>query len=184
MHNYHATYGHLPPRAIFSNDGKPLPSWRVLLLPFLEGDNLYKQFNLEEAWDSPHNQKLLAQMPKLFAGPNVETTEPATVYQAFVGPGAFFEGTNALSFGADFPDGTSNTLMIAEAAKAVPWTKPEDLPYHPAKPLPKLGGHTPGGFSAAFCDGSVHVLGQNIKELVLRSLITRNGGEVIDPNEF
>src|SRR5207245_486756 len=111
----------------------------------------------DEAWDSPHNQKLLAQMPKLFADPNVDTMEPATVYQAFAGPGAFFEGTKELSFGADFPDGTSNTLMIAEAAKPVPWTKPEDLPYDPAKPLPKLGGHTPHGFSAAFVDGSVHV---------------------------
>jgi hypothetical protein len=184
MHNYHDTYGHLPPQAIYSKDGKPLLSWRVALLPFLEADNLYKQFNLDEAWDSPHNQKLLAQMPKLFADPNVETTEPATVYQAFVGPGAFFESTKELRFGADFPDGMSNTLMIVEAAKPVPWTKPEDLPYDPAKPLPQVGGHTPGGFSAAFCDGSIRVLRQNIKESALRALITRNGGEVIDPNEF
>jgi Protein of unknown function (DUF1559) len=184
MHNYHDAYGHLPPPAIYSKDGKPLLSWRVALLPFLEGDNLYKQFNLDEAWDSPHNHKLLAQMPKLFADPNVETTEPATVYQAFVGPGAFFEGAKELKFVADFPDGMSNTLMIVEAAKPVPWTKPEDLLYDPAKPLPQVGGHTPGGFSATFCDGSVHVLRQNIKESVLRALITRNGGEVIDPNEF
>jgi prepilin-type processing-associated H-X9-DG protein len=85
---------------------------------------------------------------------------------------------------AEFADGTSNTLMIAEAAKPVPWTKPEDLSHDPNKPLPKLGGHTPGGFNAAFCDGSVRFILQNIKEPILRALITRNGGEVIDPKEF
>ena len=122
-------------------------------------------------------------MPKLFADLDVNTTEPVTVYQAFVGPGAFFEGTKGLRI-ADFVDGTSNTLMIVEAAKAVAWTKPEDLPYDPNKPLPKLGGHTSGGFNAAFCDGSVRFLKQNIKESVLRALITRNGGELIDPNDF
>jgi hypothetical protein len=184
MHNFHGRYGHLPPQAIYSKDGKPLLSWRVILLPFLVEGNLYEQFNLNEPWDSRHNQKLLAQMPKVYADPNVKTAEPVTVYQAFVGPGAFFEGTKALNFGADFPDGMSDTLMIVEAATPIPWTKPEDLPYDSNKPLPKLGGHTPGAFAAAFCDGAVHVFRQDIKEALLRALITRNGGEVIDPGDF
>jgi hypothetical protein len=184
MHNYHSAYGHLPPPAIYGKDGKPLLSWRVLLLPFLVEGNLYKEFNLQEPWNSGHNQKLLAQMPNVYADPNVKTAEPVTVYQAFVGPGAFFEGTKKLSFGADFPDGMENTFMIVEAANPVPWTKPEDLPFDPSKPLPKLGGHTPGGFTVAFCNGAVYVLRQNIKEALLRALITRNGGEPIDPNAF
>ena len=183
MHNYHDAYGHFPPQAIYSKDGKALLSWRVLLLPFLEQDALYRQFKLDEAWDSAHNQRLLAQMPKLFGDADVNTTKPVTVYQAFAGPGAFFEGTEGLRI-ADFTDGTSNTLMIVEAAKPIPWSKPEDLPYDPNKPLPKLGGHAPGGFNAAFCDGSVRFLRDAIKESVLRALITRNGGEVIDPKDL
>jgi prepilin-type processing-associated H-X9-DG protein len=183
MHNYHDTYGHFPPQAIYSKDGKPLLSWRVLLLPFLEQDNLNRQFKLDEAWDGPHNQRLLAQMPKVFADPAVDSKEPVTVYQAFIGPGAFFEDKKGMPI-SNFTDGTSNTLMIVEAAKPVPWTKPQDLPYDPNQPLPKLGGHRPGGFNAAFCDGSVRFLRQTIKESVLRALITRNGGEVIDPNGF
>ena len=123
-------------------------------------------------------------MPKLFADPDVNTMEPVTGYQAFVGPGAFFEGTKGLQMPAEFPDGTSNTLMIVQAGKPVPWTKPEDLPYDAKKPLPKLGGHTPGGFHAAFCDGSVRFLPHKIQESVLRALITRNGGETIDPKAF
>jgi prepilin-type processing-associated H-X9-DG protein len=183
MHNYLDTYGHFPPQAIYSKDGKPLLSWRVLVLPYLEQDNLYRQFKLDEAWDGPHNQRLLAQMPKVFADPAVASKEPATVYQAFVGPGAFFEDKKGLPI-SEFTDGTSNTLMIVEAAKPVPWTKPQDLPYDPNQPLSKLGSHRPGGFNTAFCDGSVHFLKQNIKESLLRALITRNGGEVIDSNDF
>ena len=68
MHNYHDSNGHFPAQAIYSKDGKPLLSWRVLLLPYLDQDALYRQFKLDEAWDGPHNEKLLAQMPKLFAG--------------------------------------------------------------------------------------------------------------------
>ncbi|HLJ93709.1 MAG TPA: DUF1559 domain-containing protein [Gemmataceae bacterium] len=184
MHNYQDSYGHFPAQAIYSKDGKPLLSWRVSLLPFLDQDALYKQFKLDEAWDSPHNQRLLAQMPKVFADPNLPSGETVTVFEGFVGPGAVFEGTKGLRLPADFPDGTSNTIMLVEAANPVPWTKPEDLPYDPNKPLPKLGGHASGGFSAAFCDGSVRFLRQNIKESILRALITRNGGEVIDPKSY
>jgi hypothetical protein len=182
MHNYHDAYGHFPPQAVYSKEGKPLLSWRVLLLPFLEQDNLYRQFKLDEAWDSPHNKTLLAQMPKVYADPAVDPHQPETVYQGFAGPGAFFEGTKGLQI-KDFTDGTSNTLMIVEAAVSVPWTKPHDLPYDPNKPLPKMGGHRSGVFAAAFCDGSVRFLPEGIKESVLRALITRNGGEVVDPRD-
>jgi hypothetical protein len=183
MHNYMSTYNRFPPQAIYSKDGKPLLSWRVLVLPYIEQDAVYRAFKLDEPWDGPHNKRLLAQMPQVFANPDLNTKEPVTVYQAFTGPGAFFEGKKGLSF-AEFTDGTSNTLMLVEAATPVPWTKPEDLPYDPNKPLPKLGGHRPDGFAAAYCDGSVRVLRQNIKESVLRALITRNGGETLDANDY
>src|SRR5947208_2413464 len=77
--------------------------------------NLYRQFKLDEAWDGPHNKGLLAQMPKVFADPAVESKDPMTVYQAFVGPGAFLEDKKGLPI-SEFTDGTSNTIMIVEAA--------------------------------------------------------------------
>jgi len=64
MHNYHDTYGTFPPHAIYSKDGKPLLSWRVMILPYIEQNNLYQQFHLDEPWDSEHNQKLMQQMPR------------------------------------------------------------------------------------------------------------------------
>jgi hypothetical protein len=183
MINYSDTYGgRLPPYAVFGKDGKPLLSWRVLILPFLEQDALYKQFHLDEPWDSEHNKKLLAKMPKTYAIPGQKAAD-ATHYQGFHGKGAFFEGKTGVRFPVDFPDGTSNTLMIVEAADAVPWTRPADLSYDPDKPLPKLGGFHEGGFNAAFCDASVHFLKATIKPQTLHWLIQRNDGNVI-PRDF
>src|SRR2546421_12689862 len=93
MHGYHDTHKHFPPAALRGKEGKPLLSWRVLLLPYLEQDSLYKEFHLDEPWDSEHNKKLLARMPKLFAGPDEKALAAhETHYQAFVGKGAVFEG--------------------------------------------------------------------------------------------
>jgi hypothetical protein len=185
MHNYHDSMGSLPPQATYDKNGKPLLSWRVLILPYIEQDNLYKQFHLDEPWDSEHNKKLLAQMPRVYASPQDENTTKGhtTRYQGFVGKGAFFEGKKGLRF-ADFTDGTSNTLMIVEASKAVPWTKPEDIPFDPAKPLPKLGLPNSKGFQASLCDGSVRFISHTIKPMTLRNLIMRNDGNVIDFNDL
>jgi uncharacterized protein (TIGR03067 family) len=181
MHSYHDTYKHLPTAAIYSKDGKPLLSWRVAVLPYIEELVLYRQFKLDEPWDSPHNKKLLARMPKLYEPVRGKTQQPhATYYQVFFGPGTAFEGTKKLQFGKDFPDGLSNTLMIVEAGEAVPWTKPADLPYDPQKDLPKLGGLFADGFNVALCDGSVRWVRRGFDVRTFRLAITRNDGQEID----
>ncbi len=181
MHNYLSKYERVPPQAAFGKDGKPLLSWRVLILPFIGENELYKEFHLDEPWDSEHNKKLLARMPKVYAVPGQKEVD-ATHYQGFHGKGAFFEGKKGIRI-FDIPDGTSNTLMVVEAANAVPWTKPEDLPYDPDKPLPKLGGLFPGGFNAAMCDGSVRFISAAVKPTTLHIVIQRNDGQVV-PGDF
>jgi RNA polymerase sigma factor (sigma-70 family) len=177
LHNYHAAYGHFPPPAIYSRDGKPLLSWRVAILPFLEQDNLFKLFKLDEPWDSPHNRALLKHMPDTYA-PVVPTAgeRDRTYYQAIVGKGAAFEPQGTVR-AADILDGTSNTIAVAEAATPVPWTKPEDLAYAADQPLPRFGGLFDGDFNALFLDGEILLLSRKADEKMLRAALTRAGGE-------
>jgi prepilin-type processing-associated H-X9-DG protein len=179
MHNFHDANGHFPPAAVYNRAGKPLLSWRVLLLPYLDEEKLFREFKLDEPWDSPHNKKLVSRMPAVFAAPRGKGKESrSTVYQVFNGPNTIFQGPRPGRI-ADITDGTANTILIVEAAEPVPWTKPADLPYAPKKPLPKVGGLFKKGFNAAFADGSVHFIKYNIDEKVMRLLITCNDGQVI-----
>ena len=81
-----------------------------------------------------------------------------------------------------FTDGTSNTLLAAEAAEAVPWTSPRDLAYQSGEALPRLGGHPPGGFNALLADFNVHWIKQTISDKTLRDAITRNDGRPLGPD--
>jgi hypothetical protein len=193
MHHYASQHeGRFPPAATFDKDGRPLHSWRVLLLPFLEKDDLYKQFKLDEPWDSPHNKPLLAKMPHCYRDTRLDGPQDRTFFQVFVGPGTAFERQD-LSLARDFPDGTSDTLLVVEAASYVPWTQPKDLVYDSSKPPSRLGGRFTrtvrwlGWLSrkqpialACFADGSVRSLRNPVEEKFLRGLITRNGGETVD----
>ena len=69
MHNYHARHKTFPPAYTVDKDGKPLLSWRVLILPYLEQDALYKEFHLDEPWDSEHNRALIDRMPTTYLCP-------------------------------------------------------------------------------------------------------------------
>ena len=190
MHAIQDTYGYLPPAAIIDRQsGKPLLSWRVAILPYIDEGDLYRQFKRDEPWDSRHNLRLLPRMPKIFTFQAAKPSEPySTVFQVFVGPGTAFEpvkgsfngelGSAGLST-RSFADGPSNTLLIAEAAEAVPWTKPVDLSYDPQQPLPKLGGAFVTGFFIATADGKLRFLEHGIADKTLLAAITCNGGEVM-----
>ncbi len=88
--NYHDAYGRLPLPAIVDQKGQPLLSWRVAILPFIEQDALFREFKLDEAWDSPHNKKLIAKMPAVFAPVSKSTAPHSTYFQYIVGPEAIF----------------------------------------------------------------------------------------------
>ncbi len=174
MHNYADQHGSLPAAAIYSADGKPLLSWRVALLPFIEQQALYDEFKLDEPWGSPHNRTLLDKMPSVyqhFHGRKAPDGH-STYYRVFVGPGAAFEGPVGVSL-KDFPNGTSNTFLIVEAADAVPWTKPEELEFAPSTSLPALGGHFPDVFLAAFADGMVQTISRNDSDQVRARLLRK-----------
>ncbi len=182
MLNYQHRHGTLPPAAIYSKDGQPVISWRVLLLPELGKAELYQQFHLDEAWDSPHNKKLLAAMPKQYAPFDGSAPFPryTTHYQVFVGAETAFAGRQGLRLPADFPDGVGNTFLVVEAGEAIPWTKPADLIFASDRPLPRLGGISKDRFRVALADSTLRTLPQETREETIRAAITRNGGEKVE----
>ena len=188
MHNFHDTYKAFPAAYSTDEQGKPLLSWRVHILPFVEGSALYDQFHLDEPWDSEHNRRLIAQMPAVYRSPNSKAEPGKTVYLALrhekgvlVPPEqSQYEGQRKLGIGIrHITDGTSNTLLAVEAndESAVIWTKPDDLEVNMDEPLRGLVGLRPGGFLAAICDGSVRFIAASIDKDVLRAVMTRNGNE-------
>jgi prepilin-type processing-associated H-X9-DG protein len=196
LHNYHAKNNAFPPAQfpLPVQPGQPFPvgkegklSWRVAILPYLgdpDAAALYQQFKLDEPWDGPNNLPLLQKMPKVYALPGDAGTTPAghTYYQALVGWNAVFDPKQK-PFGCritDIVDGTSNTICVAEAAQAVPWTKPDDLPVTLNGPLPAFGTHFSGSFNALFADGSVRLIPKGTPPATLQALITRNGGEMVN----
>jgi hypothetical protein len=169
--------------AIYDPDGKPLLSWRVRILPYLEEDDLYNEFRLDEPWDSPHNLRLLPRMPTLYAFPQRNGKKTyLTHYQVFVGGGAAFEETRGMRLPEDFKDGMNRTILIAEATEPVPWTKPQDLPYDPDLPLPKLGVLPGARVNVVLADASIRVLEPEVSEETHRAAITRAGSDELGPD--
>lgn len=182
MHAYHDSYKRLPSQAMQTKDGKPGLSWRVAILPYIEQNNLYQQFHLDEPWDSPHNITLIKSMPPTYVTAGRPAPEPhLTYFQVFTGPNTPFRTPfEKLSLGGGFPDGTSNTLFIVEAGDAVPWTKPQDIEIKQGAPLPKLGGSQRHGFIGAMADGSVRFFDQRrVSERTLLMAIDPRDGNVL-----
>lgn len=197
MAQYEAANGTLPPAYLADKQGKPVHSWRVLILPYLEHDALYKLYDFKEPWDGPHNRRLADAMPPVYACPGVQPLERGiTSYAVVVGEKTAFPPGHAVSLN-DIPDGTANTLLVVEAEGAkIPWMEPRDLSEAdmPMKIVgagddrgAEGGAAQPGissrhlhGANAATCDGAVHFLRSDLESETVRHLIERNDGESAD----
>ena len=191
--NYESGRRAFPPAYKTDDTGKPIHSWRVLMLPNLEEAALYATYDFDEPWDGPNNIKLLDQMPPIFACSKRDAPANLTPYKLVVGKGTPFEEGKPLS-NADVQDGASNTFAVIEdMGNPVPWTKPEDLTIEQAITL--LGGRGAGnvahvenytfstreyGPSVSLLDGSTHMLGPRRDPDTIRDFCTRNDGRTVD----
>jgi len=205
MLNYESANGSYPAAAaIVDKQGKPLLSWRVAILPYMEDSALYQQFHLDEPWDSPHNLKLAQTVPQAYINPmNSElAAEGKTVYQIPAHPEGVFgpppeagEPEKVSPAGQvyyrapgmgirEIKDGTSNTVLVVEVApeNAVIWTKPADWEVDLANAWRQLKGQgATTDTAAAFCDGSARCWdhSEDLDEN-LPKVITRDGREIVD----
>jgi hypothetical protein len=195
MHNYASRHDRaFPPAFAADKAGKPLLSWRVLILPYLEQDALFKEFHLDEPWDSPHNQALIAKMPQVYrcpAGRADLARAGKTRYLAPRGPNTILRGVQPVKL-SEITDGFSNTILFVDAGdeRAEIWTKPADWDVFPDPQAAAAGvftthrGRTNPGTNCAFADGAVRFLHGTIKPETLRALLTFNGGEVISSDDL
>lgn len=194
LQNYHDVYDSFPPAYIADANGKPMHSWRVLILPFLENRNLYDQYRFDEPWNGPNNSRLASEMPEYYqcrASRNGQLGPPPTRYVAVVGPGTVWPDAKSTRF-ADIADGFGNTILIVETSNApVHWMEPRDLDLRTMNLSinPKAGKaisskHPSGGAHAAMVDASVVFLSEKkCTPNTLRALLTISGGEkVVAPN--
>jgi RNA polymerase sigma factor (sigma-70 family) len=183
MLNYNDANGHFPEN-ITDKNGKPLLSWRVAIIPYFDGgQELYKQFKLDEPWDSAHNKKLLEAMPNVYWVGFEPRGETKTYYQAFAGPGTVFDPGKKVR-PEIITDGPANTLAVVEAGPPVEWTKPADIPYDPKNPLPKLDGPFSNALLAVTADGNPYAFPRNLDETNLRRMIEIADGRSVSPKKL
>ena len=184
LHNYHDAHRSFPPAYIADAEGNRLHSWRVLILPFLEQQELYDAYRFDEPWNGPNNRKLAARMPAIYACP-ADTDSPThtTNYYAVVSSVTVWPEHLALRF-RDIRDGTSSTMQLVESRDAnVNWMDPRDLNLGQAleginpKSSPSISSHHGEVANCAFCDAAVYELSQDLNEDVLVRMLTSNSGE-------
>jgi prepilin-type N-terminal cleavage/methylation domain-containing protein len=177
MQNYHDVYNCLPPAVVTDKDGNALYSGRVLLLPFMEQQGLYEQFDKEQAWNSPTNLPLAQTDIQVFMDPSsAKRISGQTDFLFVVGKGTVLDPPDGYFGFAKIADGTSNTMFMVEVRNSgISWAEPKDLDVSQPMSLPP--GNHPGGNAAVFYDGHTSFIPQSVPPQGIRSLSTCAGME-------
>jgi hypothetical protein len=187
MRNYSQKYGCFPPAYVTDKNGRPAHSWRVLLLPFLEEEKIYKAYRFDEPWDSPANRKVAEAVAKWFQCPAAshDKGDVTTDYMMVVGEHTISDGPHGRK-AKEITDGLSDTIMLVEVADSqVPWNKPEDLQFATmnfrinSTKRQCISGNHPDVAVVAFCDGSARRLDEKTNPELIKAMLTIDGGETI-----
>lgn len=184
MQSYHDVYGAYPPAYLADANGKPMHSWRVLILPFVGRQDLYARYRFDEPWDGPNNSQLAAPTPAVYRCASDPATANTTDYVAITGPGTMFDADKSINQ-RSITDGMSNTLLVVESTQAgINWMEPRDLnagqmTFTINGPGGEISSKHPGGAVAAMADGSVKFISGSVAPQTLRALSTPAGREPV-----
>jgi type II secretory pathway pseudopilin PulG len=187
LENYRSAYGCFPPAYLADATGKPMHSWRMLIIPYMEKSPFYSSYKFDEPWDGPNNRKLLdPYWPPYYDCPSRGAKRGLTSYVMIVGPKTAFPGVHTIKLG-DIRDGAGRTIVIAEVSNVdIHWTEPRDLDAEsmswiindPSKPgLSSLHDRGP---AVLFADGTIRRLGTFQPSATLKAMTSIDGGEAID----
>ena len=182
LYNYHDAYGAFPPAYTVDSHGKPLHSWRTLILPYLDQESLYQKINLAKPWDDPANVDALKSFPPTYSCPSATNPPGMTTYLAVTGKDSCFRPGQSRMI-SEITDGTSNTLMVVDITQthAVHWMSPQDADE---ALLLGMAGEVKdlqhiGGFQGALADGSVRFFSVNLPATTLKALISISANDTV-----
>jgi hypothetical protein len=183
LHNYHSAYGSLPPAYTVDGQGRPLHSWRSLILPFMEQQALHGQIDFSKPWDDPVNSAVADSVVPTYGCPSTLVEPTYTTYVAVVDPAGMMTGSTAVSFG-EVTDGLANTLLITEtdSASAVHWMSPQDVDvqaFMNAGTRRDSGGHI-GGSNNLLGDGAVMFFADSMDPGTRELLVSKDDGRPIN----
>ncbi len=184
LHNYHDAYKCFPPAVITDKDGKPMRSWRVAILPFMEQKTLYDRYNFKEPWDSPNNRLVASTDIPTYCCPSAGPFSTETNYVMITGKGTIGGLPNECVRLGDITDGTANTIIVVEVAgTGIKWAEPRDLSIDELSLRLNdgsgkcIGSRHPRGANVAMADGSVRFISDTLDPQTLRRLILRSDGQ-------
>lgn len=184
MQSYHDRYGSFPPAYVADEDGKPMHSWRVLLLPYLGEQWVYDQYDFNEPWDGPHNRSLAGLIPGAYHCPDdFGAAAEETTYVMIVGRETISDGPTGRST-EEITDGTARTILLVETSHSgINWLEPRDLPadrisYRINDGTPRgIRSNHPGTAHVLLADGSVQALDVQIDAQTVRAMSTIAAGD-------
>ncbi len=191
---YERVHGTFPPACTLDKSGKPLTSWRTLMLPYLEENDLFAKYSAGEPWDSPNNKPLAQRPLNIFQCPSdfgvAFTNSTDTSYVAIIGPGTAWLPGRGIKW-SEIKDNPADTILLVEIKKSgIPWAEPRNLDLTNLPPgitpqnlLQSLANHN-GVFNALFADGHVESIPITIPWSDFMALLTIAGGETVDRNKW